>query len=181
MPSAQHRRLQHGEVGGDGGTAQARLRYVEHLAARRAEPAGQARSLAQGVHEEHSQVTPAAEGATHQLRPTEHDHGGVARNPIGEDERRGVGLELVGHPPHLLLGIGAGQYPARQPPQGPYGRMPVDQPSACRDERGRIVGESRQRVRGLRSERRRTGSVSPGHVPEPLDRMHRGDLTNGHP
>ncbi len=59
--------------------------------------------------------------------------------------------------------------------------MAIDEPSAGGDERRRVVGEPRQRVRCLDGERRRAGSVSPGHVPKPLDRMHRSDLTNGHP
>ena len=167
------------QVGGSRSAAHTRLGNLEHLAARCAEPAGQARPFAERVDEQHLEVTPACQGTSQQLGPAERENGGVTGHAIGEDQRRRVSLELVGQPPHLLLGIGARQHPARQPPERAHGRMPIDEPPAGGDERRRVVGESRQRVRCLERERRRTGSVSPGHVPKPLNGVHGEKLPGG--
>ena len=75
----------------------------------------------------------------------------------------------------------AGSAASRVRPQShqmaPVGRVAVDQASARRDQRDRIVGEARQGGGRLAHHLVGRHARGPSYVPQPLDRVHEADAT----
>ena len=81
----------------------------------------------------------------------------------------------------LLHGVPGREDAGRHPPQGPAARMAVEQaPTGGQDGRPLVQREIAERPRRLGGEDRRRGPSGAGHVPQPLDGMHRRDANGTH-
>src|SRR6266508_571463 len=137
------------------------------------QPADEPRPLAQRVDHEHLDVPAAGQSLRDLLRPAEDAHGGVVGQSVGQLGRRAVGRHLVGDGPALAPRVGRGEHPGRQPPHRPRRDVAVEDPAAGGDEAGRVEPEGTERARRLPHEHRLIRARRPGHVAEPLNRMHR--------
>ena len=114
-----------------------------------------------------------------QLPHREHARGGrQAVQSAPERPSGGVGIQVVHHPHRLGAGIHGGEHPGRQPHQRGTVAAPVQQAPARREQALGIVSERRQRRGRLPDQRRHRHHPSPGHIPQPLNRMHEGDATH---
>ena len=112
-----------------------------------------------------------------QVGPADHADRGLLRQGHRQLVGGGVVLDGLDAAPRLGQGIGRGQRPGAQPPERARGRVALDDAAAGGDQAGRIEAQPGQRAGRLPHHQGRVGARGPGHVPQPLDRVHLADPT----
>ena len=145
---------------------------VDRLDVEPLEHAHEAGPVAVDIDHPDLEVAPPGQRTAEALGPPDHRDAGVVGEGVGELVDGGVGGDLVVAAPHLVGRVGGEQRAAAEPPDGPVGRVAVDEAAAGRDQRDRVVGEAGQGGGRLAHHLVGRRARGPSYVPQALDRVH---------